>query len=93
MNTTTVNQGTGNQAGPRPLSRPVHDRMLAGVAAGVARYLGVDVTLVRIAFALLAIMGGAGVPLYLVGWLLIPEEGAAQSIAGDVLGSRQDRAA
>lgn len=92
MNTTAVNSGAGSQAGPRPLSRPQHDRMLAGVAAGVARYLGVDVTLVRIAFAVLVVVGGAGVPLYLAGWLLIPEEGLAQSIAGEFLGSRQDRA-
>ena len=92
MNTTAVNSGTGSQASPRPLSRPQHDRMLAGVATGVARYLGVDVTLVRIAFAVLVVVGGAGVPLYLAGWLLIPEEGAAQSIAGEFLGSRQDRA-
>jgi phage shock protein PspC (stress-responsive transcriptional regulator) len=51
--------------------------MLAGVAAGIARYLGVDVTVVRIVFAVLAVVGGAGVPLYLAGWLLIPEEGSS----------------
>ena len=61
--------------------------MLAGVAAGIARYLDVDVTIVRIVFAVLAVMGGAGVPLYLAGWLLIPEEGAEQSIASDFIDS------
>ena len=91
MDTTTVNPPAGHQAGPRPLSRPLHDRMLGGVAAGLAGYLGVDVTLVRIAFAVLAIMGGAGVPLYLAGWLLIPEEGTGHSIASDIIGSRQGR--
>ncbi len=89
MDTTTVNQQTGSQTGPQPLSRPTHDRMLAGVAAGLARYLGVDVTIVRIAFAVLAVLGGAGVPLYLIGWLLIPEDGATQSIAGEFFQSRQ----
>jgi phage shock protein PspC (stress-responsive transcriptional regulator) len=63
--------------------------MLAGVAAGIARYLDVDVTIVRILFAVLAVMGGAGVPIYLAGWLLIPEEGAEQSIAGGFIQSRQ----
>ena len=63
------------------LSRPVHDRMLAGVAAGIARYLNVDVTVVRILFAVLAVFGGAALPIYLAGWLLIPEDGADQSIA------------
>jgi phage shock protein PspC (stress-responsive transcriptional regulator) len=69
---------------PRPaqvLGRPVHDRMLAGVAAGVARYLNVDVTVVRIVFAVLTVVGGAALPIYLAGWLLIPEDGADQSIA------------
>ncbi len=86
--TTAVNQQTGPQAGPRSLSRPVSDRMLAGVAAGLARYLDVDVTIVRIALAVLAVVGGIGVPLYLIGWLLMPEDGAQQSIAAQMLQPR-----
>jgi phage shock protein PspC (stress-responsive transcriptional regulator) len=66
--------------------------MLAGVAAGVADYLGVDVTIVRIILAVLTVVGGAGVPVYLAGWLLIPEEGAAQSIASDLIQSLSSRA-
>ena len=65
--------------------------MLGGVASGIARYLSVDVTVVRIIFAVLAIMGGAGIPLYLAGWLLIPEEGAEQSIASQFIESRRGR--
>jgi len=65
--------------------------MLGGVAAGIARYLSVDVTVVRIVFAVLAVMGGAGIPLYLAGWLLIPEEGAEQSIASDLIQSLSSR--
>lgn len=65
--------------------------MLGGVAAGIARYLSVDVTVVRIVFAVLTIMGGAGIPLYLAGWLLIPEEGAEQSIASDFIQSLSAR--
>lgn len=74
-----------------PLCRPTEGRMLAGVAAGIARYLNVDVTVVRIVLVVLAIVGGAGVPLYLAGWLLIPEEGAEQSIAGEFIQSWQSR--
>src|SRR2546430_11743129 len=70
---------------------PVQDRMLGGVAAGIARYLSVDVTVVRIVFAVLAIMGGAGIPLYLAGWLLIPEEDTEQSIASDLIQSLSSR--
>ena len=65
--------------------------MLAGVASGIARYLGVDVTLVRIAFAVLTFLGGAAVPVYLAGWLLIPEEGSDQSIAAGIIESLQSR--
>jgi phage shock protein PspC (stress-responsive transcriptional regulator) len=74
------------------LRRPVGDRMIAGVAAGIARYLGVDVNLVRIAFVVLAFVGGAALPLYVAGWLLIPEDSADQSIAGELFSSLENRA-
>ncbi|HEV3295440.1 MAG TPA: PspC domain-containing protein [Streptosporangiaceae bacterium] len=89
MNTVTANTEGTSPTQPRPLSRPVTDRMLAGVASGIARYLDVDVTIVRIIFAVLTVLGGAGVPIYLAGWLLIPEEGSEQSIAGGFIQSRQ----
>ena len=44
------------------------DRVLAGVCGGVASALVVDATLVRLAFALLALAGGAGILLYLALW-------------------------
>ncbi len=82
----------------RVLRRPVRGRMLAGVAAGFASYSGVDVTIVRVAFAVLTVVGITGlsyffwlplylfgVPLYLVGWLVIPEEGTDRSIAATML--------
>src|SRR5215472_2933069 len=46
-------------SGQPALFRPLHDRMLAGVAAGIANYLGVDVTVVRIVLAVLVFVGGA----------------------------------
>jgi phage shock protein PspC (stress-responsive transcriptional regulator) len=73
--------------GSLPLRRPVHDRMLAGVASGIADYLGVDPTFVRIAIVVLTFIGGAGIPLYLAGWLLIPEEGSDQSLASELVQS------
>src|SRR5438105_8993612 len=44
------------------------ERVVAGVCAGIAEELGVDVTLVRLIFALLALAGGAGIVLYLALW-------------------------
>ncbi|WP_153395568.1 PspC domain-containing protein [Ornithinicoccus halotolerans] len=49
------------------------DRWLAGVCSGVAHRLGIDPAIVRVAFVLLALLGGFGVSLYLLGWLLVPE--------------------
>lgn len=91
MNTTAPNPGPNIVTKPRPLSRPLDDRMVAGVAAGLARYLGVDVTIARIAFAVLTLAGGAGLPIYLAAWLLIPEEGAERSIASELLSSLEYR--
>jgi signal transduction histidine kinase len=54
---------------PLPSFRASADeRALAGVCAGIAQTLGVDVTLVRLLFALLALAGGAGIVLYLALW-------------------------
>src|SRR5829696_718143 len=60
----------------RRLERSKDDRMVSGVAGGIARYLGVDATLVRIVLVALAVFGGAGVLLYLAALLLMPDEGA-----------------
>ena len=105
MNTNTVNPEapTAGQSDPRPeppfgwstehpaLRRPYEDRMLAGVAAGLARYFGVDEMIVRIAFVVLTVVGGAGIPLYLAGLLLIPDEGSDQSLAASLLDSLSSR--
>jgi phage shock protein PspC (stress-responsive transcriptional regulator) len=77
--------------GLRDLRRPVDGRLLGGVAAGTARYLGTDVNIVRLVFVALALLGGAALPLYVAGWLLIPEDGADQSIAGELFSSLENR--
>jgi phage shock protein C len=87
----TTDHEAGAPVRSQALQRPIHGRMLAGVAAGVADYLGVDVTIVRIVLAVLTIMGGAGLPVYLAGWLLIPEEGAEQSLASELIQSLSSR--
>jgi phage shock protein C len=48
--------------------------MLGGVAGGLARYLEVDSTLVRLAFAALFFAAGAGFLAYIIAWIVIPEE-------------------
>ena len=61
---------------------PARDRangVVAGVAAGIARTLEVDPTLVRLLFALLTLAGGAGILLYLAAALLMPEASGART--------------
>src|SRR5260370_37276455 len=65
------------------LYRPNDDRMVAGGASGIARYLRVDVLLVRIALVTLIFVGGIALPPYVACSLLIPEQGASQSVASD----------
>ncbi|HLI25358.1 MAG TPA: PspC domain-containing protein [Acidimicrobiales bacterium] len=74
-----------NHSRPRPLYRCSDDRILGGVAAGLADYLVVDPTAVRVGFVLLALLGGLAVPLYAAAWLLVPEEGSDVSIADGLL--------
>ncbi|HEX6522388.1 MAG TPA: PspC domain-containing protein [Streptosporangiaceae bacterium] len=74
-----------------PLRRPLSGRILTGVAQGVADYLDIDVTIVRVAFCVLAVIGGAGIPLYVAGLLLIPDQGSDQSIVSSLLESLQSR--
>ena len=63
---------------------PASDRRIAaGVALRIGRRLGVDPLLVRIAFVVATLAGGFGVPLYLVGWIVLPAgEGSIAPRAG-----------
>ena len=62
---------------PRSLSRSRDDRMLAGVIGGIARRFGWNSTLLRVLYVVGSILSAAfpGILVYLILWLLIPEEG------------------
>ena len=80
----------------RILRRSRSERLLGGVCGGLARYFGVDPLLVRLAFIALSLAQGAGVLLYVLLWILVPEEGVDKAPAGAELvrsgleGVRQD---
>jgi phage shock protein PspC (stress-responsive transcriptional regulator) len=63
-----------------PLMRREQNKVVAGVCSGVAYRLGIDPNVVRVVTVVLAIFGGAGVLLYALGWLLMPEERTGQSL-------------
>jgi phage shock protein PspC (stress-responsive transcriptional regulator) len=65
-----------SQDQPRLLRRSFNNRILGGVAAGIAKYFALDVLSVRVALVVLTLFAGASVPLYLAAWVLVPEEGS-----------------
>jgi phage shock protein PspC (stress-responsive transcriptional regulator) len=79
----SVNQE--NQPGVRLLRRPLDGRILGGVAAGLASRYAINVANIRIALVVLSFFGGAGIPLYLAAWVLIPAEGSGVALADEVL--------
>lgn len=85
MNEDFVND-THEPGGPRRLTRTRSGRMITGVCSGMASYLNVDPTIVRIVVAILTVLtSGAGILLYAAATLIVPEEGKATSIAQDLI--------
>ena len=58
----------------KKLFRSKKDRMLGGVAGGLAEYFSVDPTLVRLLFVFVALWLGGGILVYLIMWIVVPEE-------------------
>ena len=71
----TRNVASAPSAAYPKLSRPHHDRKIAGVCAGFARYFGMDVTLVRL-LAVVLIFWPVPIGLigYIVAWILMPND-------------------
>ena len=64
--------------------------MLAGVSGGLARYFGIHPAFYRVGFVVLALIGGAGILIYLAAALVIPDEGKEDSIASAALRERRN---
>jgi signal transduction histidine kinase len=69
-----------------PLRRSREDRLLGGVAGGLSRRMGIDVTVVRIGLVLFGLASGFGLAVYVLGWLLLPQEGDSESIGTRAVG-------
>ncbi|QNN51499.1 ATP-binding protein [Nocardioides mesophilus] len=72
MSSTDTAVPPGTRPGPPRAFRSVDDRLLGGVAAGLAEHLGLDVTLVRGFFLVTSVFGGLGLALYAGLWLVLP---------------------
>lgn len=58
----------------KKLYRSRSNRVIGGVCGGLAQYLGIDPTVVRLIMALVTFVGGMSILVYLIAWLIIPEE-------------------
>lgn len=58
----------------KKLYRSRSNRVIGGVCGGLAQYLGIDPTVVRLIMALVTFVGGMSLLVYLIAWLIIPEE-------------------
>src|SRR4051794_2929316 len=72
-----------------PLRRDPANGYVAGVCAGFAARLGIDPLLIRIGFVIALAVGGVAIPLYAIGWLLIPADGPERPVIARLL-SRRD---
>ncbi|HEX9682630.1 MAG TPA: PspC domain-containing protein [Acidimicrobiales bacterium] len=70
--------------GPTRLTRSSDDRIIAGVAGGVAQYFAIDPVIVRIVFVVICLANGIGVLIYLAGWLMIPPDDGHPSVGARV---------
>ena len=82
-----VPEGRPPVDGERLLRRSSGDRVVAGVAGGLGRYLGIDPVALRIAFVALALAGASGVLIYALLWVVIPLE-QADDLVGPAAPSR-----
>jgi phage shock protein C len=58
----------------KKLYRSVDNRMFAGVAGGLAEYFNIDPVIIRLLLVLLMLAGGHGILVYIVLWIIMPEE-------------------
>ena len=72
------------------LERPKDGGMIAGVSAGLGRYFDITPTVFRLAFVVLALLGGAGILVYIAAALVMPREGEEQSFAERALAQRRE---
>src|SRR5215470_4924666 len=85
-----MSEHSAEQPAVQRLERSRSDRMLAGVCGGLARYFDIHPAFYRVGFVVLALIGGAGILIYLAAALVIPDEGKEDSIASAALRQRRD---
>lgn len=69
--------GSANRKGIRAMEKRLfksfRDKKICGVCGGLAEYFGLDATLVRLGWALLTVLGGSGIILYIIAAIIMPD--------------------
>lgn len=73
----------------RQLVRSTSDRILGGVCGGVAAFTGFNVTVIRIIWAAAIVFAGSGLLLYILAWIIMPQEGSGKSGLDSIIASFQ----
>ena len=58
----------------KKLYRSITDKMIGGVAGGLAEYFDIDSTLVRVLFIVVVFLGGGGIVAYIILWIVVPQK-------------------
>jgi phage shock protein C len=69
--------------GTKKLYRSRANRVIAGVCGGLGEYLNIDPIIFRVVFVAMALAGGSGILIYLIGVLVIPETTVAEQVVAD----------
>ncbi len=92
-NTGSSQSGPGNfpPFEHKRLYRNEQDKIIAGVASGLANYLHVDPAIIRVVFALLAIFGGSGILVYIIFWIVLPSRSMVTDVRKRLFRDADDR--
>jgi len=71
----------------KQLTRSKNNRIVAGVAGGIAEYTGLDLSLTRLITAVVVLFTGIGLVLYILAWILLPEEGSSSTGLDQIMGA------
>ncbi|SKA10077.1 phage shock protein C (PspC) family protein [Marinactinospora thermotolerans DSM 45154] len=80
-----------NFGGKKKFRRSRDRRMIAGVCGGIGEFVGIDANLVRLAFAVFTLLGGSGILLYIIAWLVMPEGDEGTSVLEHVIRNFQGK--
>jgi phage shock protein C len=78
-------EAMNSDSSPKILTRSNDDRMLGGVAGGLAEYFGIDPVIARVGFVIATLMSGAGALAYLALLVLVPSADEARHDGGSPL--------